>query len=46
MTKQTYSPAVALEFFKAAGKSEKVAPGNTFFAELAERLRLLTARLK
>ncbi len=28
-----YSPAVALEFFKVAGKPEKVAPGNTFFAE-------------
>ncbi len=31
--KQLYSPAVALEFFKAAGTPEKVAPGNAFFAE-------------
>ena len=28
-----YSPAVALEFFKAAGKAEKVAQGHVFFAE-------------
>lgn len=28
-----YSPAVALDFFKAAGKPEKVAQGSTFFAE-------------
>ena len=28
-----YSPAVALEFFKSAGKAEKVAAGHTFFAE-------------
>ena len=28
-----YSPAIALEFFKAAGKSEKVTPGSIFFAE-------------
>lgn len=28
-----YSPAVALEFFKAAGKPEKVPQGSTFFAE-------------
>jgi len=31
--KSLYNPSVALEFFKAAGKPEKVAPGNTFFAE-------------
>jgi CRP-like cAMP-binding protein len=31
--KQIYSPAVALEFFKSAGKPEKVAPGSSFFAE-------------
>ena len=30
---QTYNPAVALEFFKAAGKPEKVAAGHTYFAE-------------
>lgn len=30
---QLYNPAVALEFFKAAGKPEKVAPGSAFFAE-------------
>jgi len=28
-----YSPAVALEFFKAAGTPEKVPQGSTFFAE-------------
>ena len=28
-----YSPAVALDFFKAAGKPEKVAQGSTLFAE-------------
>ena len=28
-----YSPAVALEFFKSAGKPEKVAAGRTLFAE-------------
>jgi CRP/FNR family cyclic AMP-dependent transcriptional regulator len=28
-----YSPAVALEFFRAAGKPEKVPPGNAFFTE-------------
>ncbi len=28
-----YSPAVALDFFKAAGKPEKVPQGSTFFAE-------------
>lgn len=32
-TKPLYSPAVALEFFKAAGKLEKVAPGTSFFTE-------------
>ncbi|HEY8069885.1 MAG TPA: cyclic nucleotide-binding domain-containing protein [Burkholderiales bacterium] len=31
--KEAYSPAVALEFFKAAGKPEKVPQGSTFFAE-------------
>ena len=30
---QLYSPAVALQFFKAAGRPEKVAPGVAFFAE-------------
>lgn len=30
---QLYSPAVALEFFKAAGQPEKVAAGHCFFAE-------------
>ncbi len=29
----SYSPAVALEFFKAAGKQEKVAQGKVIFAE-------------
>jgi CRP-like cAMP-binding protein len=29
----SYSPSVALEFFKAAGQPEKVAPGQAFFAE-------------
>lgn len=28
-----YSPAVALEFFKVAGKPEKISQGSTFFAE-------------
>ncbi len=28
-----YSPAVALEFFKAAGKPEKAAKGTVIFAE-------------
>ena len=42
--KSIYSPAVALEFFKAAGKPEKVAA--SLLGPLAERLRLLTARLK
>jgi CRP-like cAMP-binding protein len=28
-----YSPAVALEFFKVAGKPEKIAPGKVIFAE-------------
>lgn len=31
--KQVYSPAVALEFFKAAGKPEDVVKGTTIFAE-------------
>ena len=31
--KPIYSPAVALEFFKAAGKPEKVAAGKVIFAE-------------
>jgi len=31
--KQIYSPGIALEFFKAAGKPEKVPQGSTFFAE-------------
>jgi len=31
--KPIYSPAVALEFFKAAGRLEKVAPGTSFFSE-------------
>ena len=31
--KPIYSPAVALDFFKSAGKPEKVAPGSAFFAE-------------
>jgi CRP/FNR family cyclic AMP-dependent transcriptional regulator len=31
--KEIYSPAVALEFFRAAGKPEKIAPGSAFFAE-------------
>jgi len=31
--KPIYSPAVALEFFKSAGKPEKVAAGKTVFAE-------------
>jgi CRP-like cAMP-binding protein len=31
--KQIYSPAVALDFFKTAGKSEKVAAGHAFFTE-------------
>ena len=30
---QTYNPAVALDFFKAAGKPEKVAARHSFFAE-------------
>jgi CRP-like cAMP-binding protein len=30
---QIYSPAVALEFFKAAGKPEEAAPGTVIFAE-------------
>ncbi|MEK6245267.1 MAG: cyclic nucleotide-binding domain-containing protein [Pseudomonadota bacterium] len=30
---KNYNPTVALEFFKAAGKPEKVAPGSSFFAE-------------
>ncbi len=30
---QLYNPAVALEFFKVAGKPEKVAPGQAFFSE-------------
>ena len=28
-----YSPAIALEFFKVAGKPEKIAPGEVIFAE-------------
>ena len=28
-----YDPAIALEFFKAAGKPESVAAGHVFFAE-------------
>ena len=28
-----YSPAVALDFFRAAGKPEKVAQGSVFFSE-------------
>ena len=44
--KQTYSPAVALEFFKGAGKPEKVAAGHTFFAENEKARPLLFMRDK
>lgn len=33
----TYDPRVALEFFKAAGKPEKIAQGATIFAEKEEK---------
>ena len=41
-----YSPAVALEFFKAAGKPEKVPQGSTFFAENDKARPFLFARDK
>jgi CRP-like cAMP-binding protein len=37
----SYEPKVALEFFKAAGKPEKVAEGRTIFAEKEKASRLL-----
>jgi CRP-like cAMP-binding protein len=43
---QTYSPAVALEFFKAAGKPEKVPAGRTFFEENQKARPLLFMRDK
>ena len=44
--KQVYSPAVALEFFKAAGAPEKVAAGHTFFTENQKARPLLFMRDK
>ena len=44
--KQVYSPAVALEFFKVAGKPEKAAKGSTFFAENQKARPLLFMRDK
>ena len=41
-----YDPAVALEFFKSAGKSERVAQGATLFAENEKGNRLLLQRDK
>ncbi|MDX1373944.1 MAG: cyclic nucleotide-binding domain-containing protein [Burkholderiales bacterium] len=40
----TYDPAIALEFFKAAGTPEDVAPGTTFFVENEKGSRLLMKR--
>ena len=42
--KQSYSPAVALDFFKTAGKPEKAAKGNVFFAENQKARPLLFMR--
>ena len=42
--KQIYSPAVALDFFKTAGKPEKAAMGNVFFAENQKARPLLFMR--
>lgn len=44
--KQVYIPAVALEFFKAAGKPEKAAKGSSFFAENQKARPLLFMRDK
>jgi CRP/FNR family transcriptional regulator, cyclic AMP receptor protein len=44
--KQVYVPAVALEFFKAAGKPEKAAKGHVFFAENQKARPLLFMRDK
>jgi CRP/FNR family transcriptional regulator, cyclic AMP receptor protein len=44
--KPIYSPAVALEFFKAAGKPEKVAAGKLIFAEHDKARPLLFMRDK
>ncbi len=41
-----YDPAIALEFFKAAGAPEDVAPGATFFVENEKGSRLLFKRDK
>jgi CRP/FNR family transcriptional regulator, cyclic AMP receptor protein len=41
-----YSPAVALEFFKAAGKPESVAQGHTIFAQHDKAKTLLFQRNK
>jgi len=41
-----YSPAVALEFFKAAGRPEKVAAGSAFFSENEKARPLLLKRDK
>jgi CRP/FNR family cyclic AMP-dependent transcriptional regulator len=44
--KQIYSPATALEFFKAAGKPETVAAGKVIFAEHDKARPLLLMRDK
>lgn len=41
-----YDPAIALEFFKAVGTPEEVAPGTTFFVEKEKGSRLLLKRDK
>jgi CRP-like cAMP-binding protein len=41
-----YDPAIALEFFKAVGTPEEVAPGTTFFVENEKGSRLLLKRDK
>jgi len=41
-----YDPAIALEFFKAVGTPQDVAPGTTFFVENEKGSRLLRKRDK
>ena len=44
MTTPSYQPAVALEFFKAAGKVENIAPGATIFHQHTRSRRMLFER--
>ena len=41
MSTPSYQPAVALEFFKSAGKVESIAPGATIFHQNTRSRRIL-----